>query len=166
MSRTTPEPIEVLNHAHDVGLEKLEALARAVNGLNGATTGASLGQIREVLHFFETDLRVHFRHEEEAVFPELATIIGWEGPLRAMTGEHQSLWKAVDALNQKVEELEGATPESAPAIVKEVKLVSSHIIGVLSSHIGKEDSMLISMAEDRLTEQQMKDLGDKMKAIG
>ena len=160
------DPITTLRHAHDIGLEKLDILSGAMSRLTEGSYPTALADLREVLRFFDTELKVHFRHEEEALFPALATVIGREGPIKSMLDEHQSLWRAVDTLREKMGYLESAPEDDAPKIAQEVKLVADHIVGLLGGHIGKEDSMLFPIAEESLSVHTMQQLAEQMKAIG
>jgi hemerythrin-like domain-containing protein len=112
--------------------------------------------VSRLLPFLENEQQVHFRQEEEGLFLFLARITG-EGPLQAMTGEHESYWKAVAALKASVT---GA--EDAPRLGQ----VLRHIITLLRGHIHREESAYFPLAEKNLTPQQLQTVDAEIEAIG
>ncbi|MFQ5826416.1 MAG: hemerythrin domain-containing protein [Dehalococcoidia bacterium] len=159
------DPLGTLRRAHDIGLGKLKLLSGAVSGLNKGSNPAALGALKEVLLFFDGELRVHFRHEEEVLFPALERVIGREGPIAAMLDEHQSVWRAVDALREKTAQLENTAEENRGDIAHEIELVGTHIVGLLGSHIDKENGMLFPMAEQTLSATAIREIAERMKAV-
>lgn len=159
------EAIAILSQAHEAGKQKLGLLSQAASELGEGSNPAALGDLKEVLQFFEGELRVHFRHEEEVLFPALQTVIGRAGPIQVMLDEHQSLWQAVDALEEKAAQLEEASIEVRSRIAHGARLVANHIVGFLGSHIEKEDSMLFPMAERALRPEALAMMAEQMKAV-
>jgi len=162
---STSDPLDTLRQAHDIGIEKLKLLSGAVSALDEGSNPTALDALKEVLQFFDGELRVHFRHEEEALFPALARFIGRDGPIAAMLDEHQSLWRAVDALKDNTAQLEGAAEESRENIAQEIQLIGTHIVGLLGSHIDKENGVLFPMAEQSLSAATIRELAEQMKAV-
>ena len=159
------EVIAILSQAHEAGMEKLGLLSRAASELDSESGPAALGNLKEVLQFFQGELRVHFRHEEETLFPALQRVIGRAGPIQVMLDEHQSLWRAVDVLEEKTAQLEGASAENRSKIARETRLVANHIADFLSSHIEKENSVLFPMAERALSPEALAKVAEQMKAV-
>ena len=160
------DPMVALRQAHDAGIKKLELLSVTVSRLDSGSGQAALDALSEVLQFFDGELRVHFRHEEEALFPALQKVIGREGPIMAMLEEHKSLWRAVDAMKDKIELLDTGSTDDRLKRAREVARVADHIVGLLGSHINKEDSMIFPMAEEALSAATMQEVALQMKAVG
>lgn len=150
----------ILHQAHLIGLEKMNALEAAIEGLKRDPADVAIAQLRELLAFFNGELRTHFLQEEEALFPALSRAIGPMGPVAVMTEEHKSLGRAVDALEQALADLEHGSTQST----KEVQQVASHILWALRSHIKKEDGMLFPLAEAHLSERSRQEVTYRMKA--
>ncbi len=55
----TSDPIVTLRQAHDTGVEKLELLSAATSRLGDESNPTTLKTLREVLRFFDGELRVH-----------------------------------------------------------------------------------------------------------
>ena len=108
-----------------------------------------LDVLKDALEFFEGDLELHFRHEELALFPALAKVIGRTGPVGAMLAEHESIWNAVDRFGTSVEELaEGGDVQ----VARRAAQAASHIVFLLRGHIQREDSMLFPLAASTLND--------------
>ena len=157
-------PLDLLRLAHRTALGELELLEKSAASLK-RNDGMAWGDLDKVFNFFDVELKVHFRHEEEIVFPYLARVIGREGPIAAMLDEHQTLWRAVDALHEKVEELRVAQPESAGKLAQTVQQIANHIVGFLRSHIQKEDNVLFPLAEEALDPQTLQEMVSKIQAV-
>lgn len=159
-----PEGIAILRHAHEVGEGKLKLLSETINEPDFAEDPAAIETLKDILKFFNGELRVHFRHEEEALFPALEKVIGRDGPVQVMLDEHQSLWMAIDRLEENVEALEDPQADHKEA-AKTIRLVGSHIVGLLSSHIQKENLALFPIAEQSLSPLTLEEVSEQIKAI-
>ncbi len=144
-----------LSREHQVVLSRLGELEDALKDLD-------LAVLEDVLRFFEVDLPLHRRKEEEILFPALARHIGDEGgPISVMLAEHETEKAHVEDLKRAVNELKsggnagGAVRSSATAI-----------LDLLRAHIQKEDEILFPMAEQFLTSEEQVEAGRAMEAIG
>ncbi len=142
--------MQVMKAAHQVGLRKLGEFERAVARLKEGETAEPVATFEEMLAFFSEDLKMHFRHEEQGLFPVLGKVIGRAGPVGAMLEEHDSLWRAIDTFSELVPELKGADAAQLAGLVPQVERVAQHIIWILTGHIQKEDTMLFPLAEKTL----------------
>ena len=94
MSLTT-----ILSREHQVILSRLGELEDALKDLD-------LAMLEDVLRFFEADLPLHRRKEEEILFPVLARHIGAEGgPISAMLAEHETEKAYLGDLRRAVNEV-------------------------------------------------------------
>ena len=162
MTTTTSEAIATLTSAHKGGLERLQRLSEAV-GRPDFGNLETLRTVTDLLEFFDGELRVHFRHEEEALFPALEQVIGREGPIAVMLAEHQSFWESIEDLRRKVDELTGG--ERREERVRTTRLVARTVADFLRDHIGKEDMILFPIAEEELTHQKLEEIALMMRAI-
>jgi hemerythrin-like domain-containing protein len=146
-------------------LAKLAALEQAGRALKAGQCQAALPDLRESLRFFEDELPQHFRHEEQALFPVLARFIGRAGPIGAMLGEHESLWRNVDEFTALVEGLEDAGCAVDAEIARETARLAHHIIFLLRGHIDREDTMLFPLAERTLDERAKREVNDSVELL-
>ncbi|MBF8265871.1 MAG: hemerythrin [Dehalococcoidia bacterium] len=158
------KPLDLLRSAHRTALGELELLEKASVALKRNEDAAWI-DLDKVFGFFDGELKVHFHHEEAILFPYLARVIGREGPIAAMLDEHQSLWRTLDVLHEKVDELKVAQPDSAGKIALAVQQISSHIVGLLRSHIQKEDNILFPLAEEALDPETLREMVARINAV-
>ncbi|MBI4295380.1 MAG: hemerythrin domain-containing protein [Chloroflexi bacterium] len=154
------ETLTVLRQSHDAGLDKLKLLEDVAEELRQGRSVETLPRLRQLLRFFNGELRTHFLHEENGLFPVLARIIGRMGPIGAMIEEHQSLWRAVETLEEHVIALERGSAVG----LAETEKVATHIVWFLRSHIQKENDMLFPLAERHLSQEGRWEVEHRIKA--
>lgn len=158
------KPLDMLRRAHQNALGELDWLEKSARELTaGAADGGSA--FGKVFPFFDNELKVHFRHEEEILFPYLARVIGREGPIVAMLDEHQTLWRTWDAFQEKLNELRSSGTDATGKQVQTVREIANHIVGFLRSHIQKEDGVLLPLAEEALDPTSMKEVVAMIRAV-
>lgn len=157
-------PLDILRSAHQAALGELGRMEGAAKALPQDRNAAweALGQ---VTGFVDRELKVHFRHEEEVLFPYLARVIGQEGPIAAMLDEHQSLWRAWDTFQEKVGELKASPADGAVKQVQAVQQIANYIVSFLRSHIQKEDTVLFPIAEEALDPLTMKEVVTRIREV-
>lgn len=156
--------LAVLKHGHQVGQGKLKLLSTVADGIE-IQAGHVMPALQEVVDFFDGELHVHFRQEEVALFPALATAVGREGVVAAMLGEHQSIWKAIDILEEQMAAMESSSEEEKKRAAQEIKMIARHIVGLLGAHIEKEETMLQPLAEKILSPDVLRGVAEQMDAV-
>ncbi|MBI4287996.1 MAG: hemerythrin domain-containing protein [Chloroflexi bacterium] len=157
-------PLDMLRSAHRGALAELDLLERSARALscNGSPVGADLDRVSR---FFDSELKVHFQHEEEVLFPYLARVVGREGPIAAMLDEHQSLWRAWDAFQEKVGQIKESSGSEDSKQVQAAQQIANHIAGFLRSHIQKEDNVLFPLAEEALDPGAMQEVVARIQMV-
>ncbi|MBI4230111.1 MAG: hemerythrin domain-containing protein [Planctomycetes bacterium] len=142
---------EILVNEHKTVLEKLDRLQEAVTDGDRQAAGA-------LLSFFEFDLQLHRRKEEEVLFPALGEHIGVDsGPVACMLEEHAKEKTLLRDLRAAIEQA-----GSAPPLRRATDAFVSH----LRLHIQKENEVLFPMAENLLPPEQKELVFDGMRRIG
>ncbi|MBI2953831.1 MAG: hemerythrin domain-containing protein [Chloroflexi bacterium] len=159
------EAMRILKAAHEVGLAMLDSLAQAATALREERRSEALRGFERVLHFFDGELKIHFDHEERALFPALSRIIGPAGPVGAMIGEHDSLWRCVDDFTEEIEVLRDDVAGAEQRTIAEIDRLANHIIWLLRGHINKEDTMLFPLAEKTLDERTKREVVENMALV-
>lgn len=136
--------IEIFVEDHQVALGHLDRLEKNLDALGqGAPVDKLRAQLEEFAGFLNEALKVHFRQEEEALFPVLGERIGVEGgPIGQMLLEHQQIEEAHRIFQ---EELEKTTSDAGILIDS-----GRQIIGLLGPHIAKENNVLFPLAQQVL----------------
>ena len=146
------KPTEILKEEHQDVLQKLDALEEVIGHLDRKEE-ISL-KLKELASFFKTGFWVHFRKEEEALFPEVERFIPREGgPTGMMFIEHEDLRNTNKEFQGVVDEYLGDADSAE--IKRMIQEYGSHFIGVLRQHIDKEDNILFMMADMHLDQTQI-----------
>lgn len=137
---------------HATALKKLTVLRGDLDNLAGGSPVDDLrDSLQDFVDFLEHALKVHFRQEEEALFPVLGRVIGTQGgPIAVMLAEHVEIKEAHDVMK---EELASGKPD-----VDRLVVAGQRIINVLWPHIEKEDNILFPMAEQYLDTGQLEEV--------
>lgn len=140
-----PLVTQVLSEEHKVVLEQLLRLEAAIDG---ALDGVDLDAIEAVLGFFDGNLPLHRRKEEEVLFPLLGDRIGHEGgPVACMLHEHEIERGLVEELRDAA-----ARARRGAASCGQARTAARAIVELLRNHIAKEDQILFPLAERALNE--------------
>lgn len=113
------EALIPLTHDHHHALAQIRRLRVAAKGTDEERRGAA----RQFLEFFRDDTIVHFREEEEIIFPLVVEATRARGTLQRAMLEHVEIRAAVHSLDL---ELEDGAPGAA-GIQRIVDLFRSHI---------------------------------------
>lgn len=148
---------DILRSEHDIVLLKLDALDLAARD-------GDFDRIRALLPFFERDIQLHRRKEEEVLFPILMRYVGASsGPVSCMLHEHQEEKNLVAALRAAVDPAEGKDRKpAAPEVLQRTLDFTSF----LRSHIHKENEVLFLIAEEVMNPAEKERAFAEMGRIG
>ncbi len=161
---TNLDPLAALRNEH----EEIRAVISKLKGYLKKITSASsdevknnlINQLNEISEFMNKDLETHFKREEDALFPVLGNYIGIEtGPINVMIIEHNHCRDLSSGFKIKI--------NSYPSD-RDYKLLigtGSSLGQLLSEHEDKEDNILFNMAEMHLTQDEKRDIAEKMQTI-
>jgi hemerythrin-like domain-containing protein len=172
-------PFDDLNEEHRSLLNDVGELTSTIRGLTGQETSSlgSGGLIRDELEMFRNKLRVHFRREEEGLFPEARRIISEGargadifGSFFAEEAEddmsaHASLSSRASQMLEIASQMEEAgrpDEESARRLLSLINLTSS----LLERHVAKEDTLIFTMLQNSLTDDQVEEVRSRVQELG
>ncbi|MBI2915178.1 MAG: hemerythrin domain-containing protein [Firmicutes bacterium] len=152
--------LQAFQQDHSTALARLEALQRAARAIReGASLQEVLPEISHFSDFMEHALKVHFRQEEQALFPVLGEVIGHEGgPIAQMLIEHKEIQENHCILRRESTEQQ---PDRDMIV-----LAASRIVEILAPHIQKEDYVLFPMAQRALSKVQLDRIDELAAQIG
>ncbi len=170
-------PIDILNQEHDEVLRQISLLrgatlclrlgARASAPQPSKALGQGLSNLSQVLDFFDNELRLHFRREEQGLFPILEKHIGREGsPTQLLVTEHAQLRQWLDRLNGKTGEFQKGHGQDRAIAATEIYEIGSHTAGLLRGHIDKESASLLPIARSLLGEEDLAEISGKWQSLG
>ncbi len=175
-------PIDVLLKEHEIIMERVADLRRAVRDLKirgDDVVDEALPALRSVGEMMATTLLLHARKEDEALFPALEAVFGTEmGPTAVMRQEHRAIHAQADLFRKTIRELHEV---EHPAIVQQgaelrdlaargggavqLEEAGSEIIRLLDSHFGKEEMVLFPMARNLLQPEALRQVMERMEEI-
>jgi len=172
-------PFDELREEHVALLVDARDIQASLRGLT-QPAGAGLGGgslIRDSLEIFQRRLRVHFRREEEGVFPEAQRMVseGAQGAdvfgrFFAQEGEddmsaHAALARRANEMVEMATQMEEASgPDAASA--RRLLAVANLTASLLERHASKEDTLIFSMIERALTPAQVDVVRDRLRVLG
>jgi iron-sulfur cluster repair protein YtfE (RIC family) len=172
-------PFDELSQEHVALLVDARDLQASVRGLTqpAAATRALGSTIRNTLDIFQRRLHVHFRREEEGVFPEARRLLS-EGAQGAdvfgrFFGEeaeddmtaHATLAGRVSELIEMAAQMEAAGgPDAAAA--RRLLALTDLTASLLERHAAKEDTLILPMIERALTPAQVDAVRDRLRILG
>ncbi len=154
-------PTEILSNDHKVVLEKLKLFEQTVNNFKSPNAKKVLSDLKV---FFRKEVDVHFKKEENALFPEMEKFIPRdEGPIGQMLMEHQDLYKYEDNFINGIDLF--SKDENNGEAQKLIKENAISYINLLREHIYKEDNMLFMMADMHFEEDQINAIMKKFEEL-
>ena len=175
-------PLEYLLEDHKLIMAQVADLRQVVADLSARGDAAlpeALPVMKRIGRMMETQLVLHARKEDEALFPALEALFGEsDGPTAQMRVEHKDIHAQGELVRQTLHELnviEHPQIEAGGAKLRELAITggsaeslranAEEIIRLLDLHFGKEEQILFPMAESMLDERTLNEVGSKMEAI-
>src|SRR5450755_4685413 len=134
-----------LSHQHHNGLAMCVLTRRSLGDDSSAANVARLAQ--RVVDRYELELANHFEIEETLLFPAMEAALGQIPLVAELVAEHRELEDLVAGLR--------AAPSEA---------LLERLCGLLTAHIRREESTLFQMAQARLPEPVLRELGAVIEA--
>ena len=175
-------PIEHLLQEHRDIMAQVADLRAAVRDLEARGDAAlpdALPVMRRIGHMMETQLALHARKEDEALFPAIEAIIGVEGgPTTVMRLEHKDIHAQGELLRQTLRQLNEVEHPAIEAggdklralaarggSAESLRATAAEIIELLDMHFGKEEQILFPMTEQILDDETLAEVGRRMEAM-
>ena len=176
------DPIEHLLQEHRDIMAQVADLRAAVRDLEARGDTAlpdALPVMRRIGRMMETQLALHARKEDEALFPSIEAIIGAEGgPTSVMRMEHKDIHAQGELLRQTLRQLNEVEHPAIEAGGDKLRSLAAHggsaeslrataaeIIELLDMHFGKEEQILFPMSEQILDDETLAEVGRRMEAM-
>lgn len=172
-------PFEDLREEHMALLQEMRDLQSSARGLVGADASSlgGAGVVRDELEMFRRRLRIHFRREEEGLFPEARRMIS-EGAKGADVfgsffaeeaeddmSAHVGLAARTDEMLELVNQIDaGGPPDEASG--RKLLVLCNLTAGLLQRHAAKEDSLIFPMLEKSLKSEQVDDVRSRLHQLG
>ena len=175
-------PIEHLLQEHRDIMSQVADLRKAVTELDERGEAAlpdALPVLARVGRMMETQLVLHARKEDEALFPALEAIFGTDaGPTYVMRQEHEEIHGQGQLLRStlyELNEVEHPRIRAGGARLRDLavsggsadalKANAEEIVRLLDQHFGKEEQILFPMAQNVLDDAALAEISQKIEAL-
>ena len=175
-------PIEHLLGEHRDIMAQIADLRTAVRDLEvrgDAALPDALPVMSRIGRMMETQLALHARKEDEALFPAIEAIIGVEGgPTSVMRREHKDIHAHGELLRDTLHQLNEVEHPAIEAggdrlrslaagggSAESLRATAAEIVELLDMHFGKEEQILFPMTEQMLDDETLGEIGRRMEAM-
>jgi hemerythrin-like domain-containing protein len=166
-------PLDILKREHDRILENLGLLRGVSLCLKFGTLGTGsplrdrgLNHLGKVKEFFDKDVRLHFRCEEEVLFPVFNKRLGGErNPTRLLLREHEEWKQWFQRLKEVAAKLEAGVTENTEILSAEVQEINGRIERLLREHIKKENELLLPVVQSLFNEAELEEISQKWRLL-
>lgn len=161
---TSLDPIVALKSDHGAVravLNNLDGYLKKIGSVssNGLRNNL-INQLNEITAFIDKDLEIHFKKEENALFPILGNYIGTEtGPIHVMLIEHAQSRELSLEFKSKIKNY----PDSKD--YNSIVNIGNAFVKLLSEHIDKEEQILFNMADIQLSREEKHGIMEKFLII-
>jgi iron-sulfur cluster repair protein YtfE (RIC family) len=176
------DPIQHLLDEHRDIMARVDELRQAAAELAArgeAALPAVLPKLDRVGQMMETQLALHAKKEDDALFPALEAVFGaGGGPTSVMRMEHRAIHDQGELLRQTLYELNEVEHPQIEAGRERLKaLVTSgasaaslrdnaeEILRLLDAHFGKEEQILFPMAQSLLDDETLRQVGREIEQM-
>jgi len=173
-------PFDELREEHATLLVDVRDLQSSISRMaqpDATTLGGQVSSAQDQLELLSRRFRVHFRREEEGVFPEAQRMVS-EGAQGADVfgrffaqeaeddmGAHAALARRANEMAEMLGQMQdagGPDEASARRLLVLVKLTAT----LLERHAAKEDTLIFPMIEKSLTPAQVDAVRDRLRVLG
>ena len=153
------DPIALLMKEHDEALRNLQQLKKSAADLKkkGFST-KTFTALRRAVAYVDEEVRVHNRHEEEALFPVVERYV--DGPTAVLREDHHRMAKIYRKLSHSIKVLEENTADKTA--LRELADSSEEIVQLMVNHIHKENHILFPMIQRFCTKEEVREIARKL----
>ncbi len=160
------DPVASLKDEHETVRRVLKDLYALLKELGSASPESRkndlLARLDDITVFMDKDLEIHFKEEEDALFPVLGKYIGLEtGPIHVMFIEHEHCRGLSAGFKAVIDDFRNAVDYDCRTIIS----AGNSFGALLSEHIDKEDHILFNMADMQLSPGEKQNISAKMETI-
>jgi hemerythrin-like domain-containing protein len=156
-------PIERIRAHHVRILEELKKIPRTVADIQVDSVGASGEALAEIICFLENDLEPLTEEEEHFLYPVIDDLAEhYERPTATMSIDHATIMEEIETFKRRAATLSALAQGKADAIevrgaLADLLETAHHLDAVLALHLAKEDSVLLALANEHLSEPEARE---------
>lgn len=152
--------LKMLESEHKLALSRLELLITMFADIRRGQY--QVDKLSEVTEFFAHYLPLHFRIEEEALFPVLGRIIGIDrGPIPKTIAEHRELQPQIARFLELARNFDPNDEE----MVESLEVISKALVEKVYVHARWEEVILLATAREYLSPEQLREAEERARAV-
>ena len=150
-------PIDLLLHEHDKGMQQLSMLENAASSIRAhGFSPEAFEQIAATIRWMNTEVRRHTQIEEKFLFPLVESHM--KSLAEQVRGEHRDLWDSFSDLLETVKEVEEGRLHGTS--IRDVVAIAQTIVELMRTHIKRENTILFPAIRQLLTADEYRELLD------
>lgn len=158
-----PRLEKLLGEDHEEALRQIREFQAAMTHLQyegKLALGKNLSRAREVVRFFDGEVRGHMDREEKILFPYLETHLPKLTPLIVLLrSEHRTFQNTLERFRARLEELAKEKSERRRSpILSDLKEAGTYLVYLLQGHHQEESQILYKVADDLLQKEEKQEL--------
>lgn len=163
--------VSYLKASHDEAVDQIDRLHALITNLRyegKLSLGKNLKELREVLSFFNRQLRKHMELEEEVIFPFLETHVPkLESLIRLLHLEHEDFETNLENIQFQIQNVLKTSDElERGKIVEKIRERGTYLTYLLRNHIQEENGTVYKALTEELHPNEKKELERLMKRKG
>lgn len=163
MSPSTPRATERLRAEHASLRREAARLPRVAADISEWTAPDTPDQLQQIRGFLSSRLLPHAASEEAVLYPLLDKVMGAEQSTATMVADHAEIHERSDALAAVVAAVGQGPPSPAEAEALREHLYA--LWAIVRLHLDKEEKILFSLLDARLSSADVQTLEQKMAAF-
>ena len=154
--KLSPELSRKLRAEHDELIPRLEQIRDTADQLLVLDSTRAKSELSAVQAFLRDEILPHEKEDEREIYPEIASRLGGEDPLAAMSRSHREIFHLIDTFDRVVDDLPAAGPE--PADLRDLHRLLYGLHAVLRLHFDQEEELYASL-DDAYAESRTAEVG-------
>jgi iron-sulfur cluster repair protein YtfE (RIC family) len=159
-----PSLTQPLRDEHKELYLQVEGLRQAGDAINESLTSSAHDKIEEAYHFLTHELIPHAQAEEIALYPIVQKVMRAPQATATMSRDHQEVLKLteeLDSLRVHRSQLSITTLQA-----QALRRVLYGLYTLVKVHFAKEEDIYLPLLDAKLTNEEARDMFEKMKSAG
>ncbi|MDI6767502.1 MAG: hemerythrin domain-containing protein [Bacteroidota bacterium] len=156
------DPLDILRHEHDRGLQELEKIITAIESIhkNGFSREA-FQQIAESVKYVGSEMKKHYEKEERYLFPLLDKHL-FESPNK-IRYERREMWQSLNELINSIKDIEDGRFHGST--VRDLLQCARQVVEHFRTHINRENDVILPMVKRLLTSAEYVQFGEEIQSV-
>lgn len=148
----SPELSRQLRQEHETLIPKLDSIQETADQLDQLPPREAQASLEDIRRLLSDEILPHEAEDERTIYPKLASLLGGNDPLAAMSRTHREIFHLVNSYQRLLAELPVGGPQ--PADMKDLRRILYSLHAILRLHFDQEEELYFSLNEEYTTPMQ------------